>query len=274
MNTVTERHITLYHDSEDGELSLKNDPPGEINRDKITQRVIGDYVVTGTLKAVHYASFSGTAAALILFRFNFQPPGGSYRFKSAKIEVTFASPHHPRGRKSPDREPLVCNFFPAKVSGEVTEETVHSTRELSMSLTSSVLPVTPGINTRLAIESTLVRKHYMTILGIKKSDSARHDNVVVWKISENAADKSGIPTVFTCGIIVHHRNVEFAAHVDVSFSAVHFGDPRLLLNGRRWTKDDPVLFDCSTAHGSPSVAHLVGDDLSMLTEQQWEAVLR
>jgi hypothetical protein len=55
----------------------------------------------------------------------------------------------------------------------------------------------------------------MAIHGIARSD----ENVVTWKINENATDKSGIPTILSCGIIVLHQLVEFNADVELKCSA-------------------------------------------------------
>lgn len=274
-----ERTVSLFLDPDAGELAIKN-LPDEKHRAEITKREIGDCLVTGTLRGVHYGSFSGANAALIVFQFNFHFNGAPpFRYKSAQIKVTFASAPNTLGVKNvADENPVVCSFYPKQDSGDPTPQEVHSGYDISVPLTTGpLLPVTLGVKARLARDTKVVRTHRMTIRGATKSDGARNHNVVMWKINENGADQDGIPHEFRCGVIVRYHQAEFRARVDLEFSARTLSvDPRLLfLSGRPWTKDDPIIFDWSNPQGlESSLKELVGVDLSTLSDQDWESILR
>ena len=273
-----ERTVSLFLDPDAGELAIKNDPD-EKHRPEITKREIGDYLVTGTLRGVHYGSFSGVNAALIVFQFNFHSNGPSpFRYKSAQIKVTFASSPNTLGVTNvTDEKPVVCSFYPKQYSGDPTAQEVRSGYGISVPLTTGpLLPVTLGVKAHLARDTKIVRNHRATIRGATKSDGARNHNVVMWKINENAAEKDGIPHEFHCEVIVRYPQAEFHARVDLEFSASTLSvDPRLLfLSGRPWTKDDPIIFDWSNPRGLElSLKKLVGVDLSTLSDLEWESIL-
>jgi len=271
-----ERTVALFEDPDAGELS-KNHPPDEKHRINITDREIGDCVVTGRLKGVHYGTFSGKPAALILFRFEFlfngSPP---FRYTSAKVKISLASTQEGARPGSAETEPgpIIAGFHPKQFFGGVTKETVRTTLGVSAppTIMGDLLPVKAAPNYKR--ESTFERSHCVTIRGIARSSYGRQDDVAMWKIEENRADQSGIPPGFSCGIIVLRPEGEFNAQVDLHFHAKTRWDPRLwFLKGSPWTKDDPINFDGSDPKGLAPLTELECLDLSKVTKEIWESIL-
>lgn len=262
-----ERTVDLELDPSTFELGEKNEY-GQSHRQNITRQGFAGCVVNGKLTAVHYGNYVGKSAALIRFNFTFH--GSRWiRYKSAKIVITFASL-----QKTTDAAPVLCDLFPTKFDGDPVLQTTTDQAEISFQLAAGL--GLPGLTVQQSMskaqKTTTTRVRRMKIEGTPyHDDSHSKNNMVVWSIYENPANKDGIPHQFSCAAIVHHHCVEFQADVKVTVST----DTGAGLIGRPWRKDDPIYFDCSVPQGVDTLTELVGTDLSELKSTgRWQEIVQ
>lgn len=277
--TAMERTVALEVDNHAGELHTLTNVDDEKHRPVVTSKELGECRLVGKLHGVHYGYFDGKPAALILFHFMFHAETGRriFRYTSASIKVNFSST--PSHDDLPNREPIVRTFFPANAFGKRTEATVENKWEIPMTIgTSSLFPVDVRIEPKVGEKTTFKKGERMEICGFAYGcPNPRELNLVQWDVVENKLEKDGIPREIFCGAIVLHDRDEFMADVTVKVrTGMSLGsiDPRAwAMEGRPWTKDDPIFFKRHIiTEGVDTLPWLEGVDLSTLTEEQCQAL--
>jgi hypothetical protein len=260
-----ESTVQLEFDEEAGELNGIENKPGEVNRDLVTAKALGQCRVTGRLTKVHDGIFSAKPATLMIFEFEFHHELGQrlYRYQNGSITITFSSIE-----EDTYRNPVILNFFPVAVVGDPSSAEHESSWEVPVTL-GVPTPFQAIVNPKFTHKSTYQRVERMRIQGSKYRSHRRlrDNNVVRWDIEENKLQKDGIPREFVCGVIVSNDYGEFTADVVIKVST-----PIILRNyliAKPWSKDAPIVFKKGAVNERvDALKELEGLDLSTLTEEQ------
>jgi len=269
-----ESTIDLELDDDPGQLHAIKNRDGQKHRINITRKQLGNCQVVGRLRKVHYGTFKGDPAALIIFGFSFCFAGPStsiFRYKSATIKITFRPTRTQTGLRV---DPIVRRIFPGRVYGNATKEKHRTGYEILPSVaTGPPLPVQVGINAKAGWEVEKEVGRRMEIRGYTGTDDKHDDdNVAWWVVEENPADADGIPCDVSCAAIVLNHGLGFEANVSLKVKtglAVGSIDPRYwLMSGIPWSKDDPLVFEPGDVPAKLRLADLDDVDFSLLTEEQ------
>lgn len=276
-----ERTIVLEFDPDAGELNGETSQEGyeeATTEIQITKKEFGRCLVTGKLIGVHYATLHREPTALIHFRFSFGFRGRPlFRYKSAQIKVIFArASQEQKVQQKPQVQPMIWTRIPRTVYGESIQERVTWKIGVSSSIKiGPPLPVQFDVTPTIAREASFVRGRRMEIHAHTYADQKTGPcNVVIWNINENPLRKDGIPHYFSCAVLVKHNNHPFQAEIELKLSAgiKIVTDPRSWgIVGRPWTKDDPLLFNDTTA--TPSVRDPRQRDFSEFSDDDWRRLV-
>ena len=124
IHNTYERTITLQIDEGAGELqSIKNE--GQMKHQAIiTSRELSECQVKGKLEGVHYGSYNGKSAALIVFAFtfHFKSPRRIFRYTSASVKIKFTSPKRLEGESTGSLPPIIRTYFPEQLYGNLSSD--------------------------------------------------------------------------------------------------------------------------------------------------------
>lgn len=230
---------------------------GKTNREKVTAASIKHTSFKCTLDRVQYGTYDSAPACLIEFDFWFHFENRSksrLRCTTASIEIIFTKTADknftPLPNPSPDDDPVVVLFGPAKVWGLVKSVTEKQTHLLMLPFLLRTTGLETGIQYVNTNHSEIEVDHRMNIQGSTIGDAEHsRDNIVRWKLDENEAQKDGIVHQFRAVVVVllppgdGRMKAKVTVKPTVKFS----------LNPARWllrqTGDDPIYLDGTTNKG-------------------------
>lgn len=232
---------------------------GKTNREKVTAASIKHTSFKCILDRVQYGTYDLKPACLIEFDFWFHFENKSksrLRCTTAFIEIVFTKTTDekftPLPNHSPDDDPVVVLFGPAKVWGLMKSVTEKQTHLLMIPFLIKSDSIDTGIKYVNTHQSENVVDHRMNIQGSTIGDAEHsRDNIVRWKLDENEAQKDGIVHQFRAVVVVllPPGDGRMKAKVTVK-PTVNFS-----LNPARWLlrqkSDDPVYLDGATSKGRP-----------------------
>ena len=168
-----------------------------------------EYLAAGSsircaLLHVKYGKYNGEAAGLIIFETNFDFPAQDSRTRRAAIEVSFSL-------KEPEKAtPLPKILHHSPLLAQSLTPTSVSVRRTGDAKLSGHTP-SPADVVELEVgrskEESFTRDYYskITSRAMPHSDTRKGRqciNTVLWRISENEAQKSGVPPIFRGAIVV------------------------------------------------------------------------
>ncbi|KAI3320727.1 hypothetical protein HD806DRAFT_505978 [Xylariaceae sp. AK1471] len=237
-------------------LGIRNE--SRVNRPLATQEHIGKTSYSAYVNHIQYGTFSGRPACLLGLDFSFRFPSLSAgRFSSAEIEVTFEKALNTSkpSLRSTDAslDPIVANFAPKHMIGQVKERESSRALELEIPVTFGVPFGSVGLTASWSKTTSFTEEGRLEILGNLAQDD-EHDegaNSVQWDLNENKVSKEGIIRSFRGVVLLYHQPQEaFWMRVSVKPVVKFSLDPRRLLTKRLvGDKDDPVLLDGYTERG-------------------------
>jgi len=193
----------LVDDSED--LELGREPGDETNAKTLAAEYLGaGSRITCTLLHVKYGTFKGEAAGLIVFLAKFLFLSKDSRTKRATIKVKFSQDDPGK----PTRLPRILHHFPQQMqSTTVTPVSIHDTTHFKLNLNPPAPMNFVGIDGARSNEKSFTRTYHSTITSSVVPHSYTRKglqclNTVIWSISENEAQQSGVHPTFPAAIIV------------------------------------------------------------------------
>ncbi|KAL0631529.1 hypothetical protein Q9L58_009614 [Maublancomyces gigas] len=264
------RTTLLEPDAHAGALRRTDSPAdsrADVNRKKALNKVLNERTyITADLERVIYGSFDRKPACLILFNFKFRFEADSHlRFKRAEIAVSFKATPDSLNKPAPGDDPVIYNFAPKKMYGNLTVENLSWTYGIELPCMVSIGPAEVGVQPYMEKTSSFQKGYRMEIFGREFKD-ARHneENEVIWTVKENSQHKNGIPDQLKFAIILGHKG-RFQADIKVSAET----GSRLKLFGWPWSKDDPVLFQPPEGFGMPLEIPRWFPDLETIKNEEW-----
>lgn len=244
-------------------LGIDND--GRVNRSLATQEQLGGRSgYSAYVRHVQYGTYDGARrpACLIVLDLAFRfPPRAGARFSSAEVEATFEralDQSRPSVRSTdPSLDPVVANFAPKRVLGEVREQ--ESTRSFGIEIPAlfEVPFGSAGVTASWSVETAGAEEGRAELYGNLAQDDDHDDgaNSVTWDLTENPVSKEGIMRSFRAAVILSCRPQEaFWMRVSVKPVVKFSLDPRRLFTKRLLqSRDDPVFLDGITTLGSPAI---------------------
>jgi hypothetical protein len=231
-------------------LSISNEE--RVNRQLATQEHIGKTSFSAYLAHVQYGTYDDKPACLVAIDFSFRfPSKASSRFTSAEVELTFekALNRSKPSLRSTDAslDPIVANFAPKKVLGQVKTRENKKTWEIEVPVTFEAPFGSVGITGSFASETAMTEEGRSEVHGNRAQDDAHDDgaNAVTWDFTENSLSKEGILRSFRSAIILWVRPKEaFWMHVSVKPVVKFSINPNRLFTKRLLQdRDDPILLD-------------------------------
>lgn len=203
---------------------------------------IGSWRVDGDVIALHHGTYDDRPASLLAFRFRYPPNmGASERIVRADIEISF----QPETRSSTTPRPVVVDHQPKKLTANETPGRVVESRGREHSF--SMIPGQQPFQFELG--TTTVRRRELgfdqtfaiTVKGDAKRSRASlknngHDDTVLWRVTENAALKEGIPPEVHVAVVVTTEADALIALVKTSVQ-MSSGIGRF---GLLWTDESPL----------------------------------
>ncbi|KAL2115414.1 hypothetical protein VTJ04DRAFT_9669 [Mycothermus thermophilus] len=214
-------------------------------------------------ETVHGTSQDGVPHSLIVFRWALQQRKPGRRFKAATIKVTFQTerrkPNSKGGGIDAFYDPNVVAVEPNGTYSMVeTPVEITKTRSVEAGVEAGVefAKATAGVTYELSTTVTAVDQ--IRIVGTERNEYDENSldsvgdpdrcNVAEWRLFENAATKSGLPTFFRTAVLLERRRgdksrfiatFEIRAQIDDITDAM-IGIKRFF---GRVPKDDPIIFD-------------------------------
>jgi hypothetical protein len=263
-------------DTQSGQL-LKIENKGNVNREKVTQDEIHNTRFKATLVSVTYGTYDGSPACLLLINYSFFFQIATLsRFVFAKIHAKFSQVTDAQFTK-PDsydcgQDPVVKLYAPREVWGQSKVVQQKRTWALTVPVVANIHGVQAGVTVNGGVEKNVDRDHRMNILGDTLSDDnhVSGDNEVQWNISENRAQRDGIPHGFTTAIIalLPSNGNKIQLDVKVTPSVVFSINPLRLLQ----KKDEPLYLDRKTTKGTSPLPAAITDMKD--SNIDWAAVIR
>jgi hypothetical protein len=266
--------------SSDGEKQLGIHNDERVNRSLATHEHIGKTSYSAYVRHVQYGTYQNKPACLVAIDFSFRFPNkGGSRFSSAEVEVTYerALDAEKPSLRSTDAslDPIVANFAPKQMFGQVKERENKKTFEIEVPLVfETPFGLSAEITGRWARETSMTEEGRTELYGNLAQDDEHDDgaNSVAWDLSENPISKDGILRSFRGVVLLFCRPREaFWMHVSVKPVVKFSLDPRRLFTKRLvGDRDEPILLDGVTTLGNASC---FGHDRFDTDEFPWQAVL-
>ncbi|KAK3389594.1 hypothetical protein B0H63DRAFT_464006 [Podospora didyma] len=263
---------------EDATLGIHND--GRVNRLLATQEHIGRTSFSAYLRHVQYGTYQSRPACLLAVDISFRfPAKSSSRFSSAEVDITFekALNRNKPSQRCTDAslDPVVTNFAPKAMLGQVRERENRKTLELEVPLTFEAPFGSAEFAARWSREMTMTEEGRAELHGNLAQDDEHDDgaNSVVWDLTENPVSKEGILRSFRAVAVLYlrRRGEAFWMRVDVKPVVKFSLDPSRLFTKRLVREgDEPILLDGETVLGESS-CH--GHEVFDAADFPWETVL-
>lgn len=248
----------LVFSPDDETLGIQNHE--RVNRSLATHEHIGRTGYSAYLRHVQYGTYQSRPACLVAVEFSFRfPPKANSRFSSAEVEVTFekALDRNKPARRCTDAslDPIVANFAPKQLFGQVRERENSNAFEVEVPVTFELPFGSTGLSARWKRETTATEKGRTELYGNLAQDDEHDDgaNSVAWDLVENSVSKEGILRSFRGVMLLWHRVGEaFWMRVDVKPVVKFSLDPRRLFTKRLVSdRDEPILLDGETTIMDP-----------------------
>ena len=243
--------IELQVDRKSGHLG----PPKEITStsSNATHRGLSIVRCGARSKVTHlqHGICGGKPASLICFRLFFRFDSSSSRFTKTEVKVSFERQESQEPASGPSELPLVAKFAPVHVRGRVTEAAIS--QKMSTSLDASIAPTAAsifGIGPSIGYERVrdFKKEYSMEIKGIPwPSGDEDVENMVIWKVAENARQADGIPNELNVAVVVQHDGKPFHGVVEI----LTWTKSGVKLFGWPWPKPNPLVFRPTVSIGPP-----------------------
>lgn len=252
MSVTTEMSFTISLEptADAGSFFRYRNSPGELQRRHIVDRsTTSDHTLQGDLSSVIHGRYKpgGDPATLITVVFRFMSSRYPRKFRHATITFDFSDP---RSRQATDIE--VRAISPENYQA-LNPSMVREDSKLSLAASAQIggptLPDSTGGKVAWASSSSrsVEKADQGSLVGSMKTVGRTHGpkNAVIWQITENRAQRDGIPPVFRAAILLkrdHFQIFQVLVKVKASVDILHsiksaaqavFGD----------TTIDPVYFD-------------------------------
>jgi hypothetical protein len=250
-------------DTQSGQL-LKIENKGIVNREKIVQAEIHNTRFKATLVSVTYGTYDGLPACLLLIDYSFFFRIATLsRFIFAKVhaklsQVTDANFTRPDSYDC-TQDPVMKLYAPKEVWGQSKIVQQKRTWALTVPVVTNTFGVEAGVTVNGGVEKNVDRDHRMNILGdtLSDDDHVNGDNEVEWNISENKAQKDGIPHGLKTAIIASLPSNGNGIQLDLKITpSVAFSINPLRLIQK---KHDPLYLDGKTAKGKSPLPATITD---------------
>lgn len=244
---------------------------GDVNRKSAVNKVLnGRTYITADLERVIYGNFDRKPACLVIFNFKFRFEADSHlRFKSAEIAVSFKATPEGLNKPVPGDDPVIYNFAPKKMYGNLTMENLSWTYGIELPCMVSFGPVEFGVQPYAEKTSSFQKGHRMEIFGREFKDTHHYEeNEVIWTIKENSRHKNGIPEQLKFAVVLGYAE-RFQADIKVTAMT----GSKLKLFGWPWPKDDPVLFQPTNGFGMPLEIPRWFPDLETIGKDEWTELI-
>lgn len=241
-------HIYLHPEGDNGSYRYRNGP-GEVQRPHLVDR--GDcLVVLGDLLEVVHGSLSqgGDPATILIVEFQFVPSKNSRRFKGASITMRFES-----------EDPSNCDLEIVDIAPrgrfaiKPTTKQIEITRSANASLQGGAAGLEAVVGFGCELKESQEKTDQTTVTGTIRLEGLNYGgkNTARWTLSENRAQKDGIPTFLRNVVLLKRReknqikNIRFQAVIEIKCSvdlltSVEEGIDKLR---GHVPVDDPVIFD-------------------------------
>ncbi|KAH0613415.1 uncharacterized protein H6S33_005301 [Morchella sextelata] len=225
--------------------------PGEIQRSIIVDRhtsVRSDLSIQGSLETVIHGNYlsNGPKATLIIARFQFMGSKPSRKFCSANISFKFRD----------EEGSLKFSVDKIAPSGQYCLNPSSSQEEskIGVGLNAGVNAIggTAGGQTTYEITKSIERQDSGSFYGVSKTEGRNYGpkNAAKWSMSQNEAQKNGIPTALRLAILLKRQHdgpffadIKVNAQVDILYNL-----ECRMHNLSSSNKIHPILFDPNHHH--------------------------
>jgi hypothetical protein len=257
-----EKELNFTEEKGQGQLRPQRNKGNEL-RPKIShhKNLLGQKVYAGVNK-VHWGTYKGNPACLLVVRVRFYFDKGLFRLKKAAITVCFNKYPQPAAANDTRADPIVCVYSPKHVWGEPTEEEKETHWEVAARCSVSVGPAGLGPEVSQGGSSKINVEHALEIAGMDEPEYDKdYPNKVIFEIDENEKIGRGIPKELYFGIVVQHEG-DIQATV-----TTNIGDATAL----PWSKDDPIILQPGKTFGNmpPSLLEM----FDHWTDDDWNDVV-
>ncbi|KAL2265879.1 hypothetical protein VTJ83DRAFT_6979 [Remersonia thermophila] len=268
-----ERHVefgVVLEEAEHNEEYEDDYVPRLRNYGKVQRRKVTGYdqnlpmVIYGYREeTVHGTSQDGAPSTLLVFRWALQQRKKGRRFKSATIKVCFQTerkkPESKGGGSDAFYDPNVVAVEP-NGTYSMLETPVEVTRtrvtEAGLEAGIDLAKATVGVGYELSTTATTTDQIIITSMERNEYDDDMLDsvgdpdrcNVAEWRVFENSATRSGLPTLFWTAVLLERRpgdTARFTATFTIRAQVDDVTDA--LISFKRFIgripKDDPIIFD-------------------------------
>ncbi|KAF3904447.1 hypothetical protein ABW21_db0209613 [Orbilia brochopaga] len=232
-------------------------------------------------QTVHGTSANGNPQTLIVLRWGLQQRKRGRRFKSATLRAVFATQRtKDGGRPDPYYDPDVIavepngtySLLPTPVTIERTRN-VETGFEGGMDFAKGTLKLAYELSTsatgvdQISINGATRNEYdYKTMDAVGDPDRC---NVAEWRMYENTATSSGLPTFFRTAVLVERRRRDTGRFTATFTIRAEVDDITDAWSGvKRFIgltpKDDPIIFDPSVEEGGPLTEYKHRLDPSLL----------
>ncbi|KAH7028568.1 hypothetical protein B0J12DRAFT_325668 [Macrophomina phaseolina] len=248
--------IRLEFELPEEEARLGRTQPLSPDRSLVTQQRVGDTVVKATVNRVQYGTYSGKPACIVGLTFFFGFNGDTHgRFKSAGIEVRFSRAHGAHEPEEDSHRIHIAQLGPREVWGAPTATEIEQTTGVTMTVGGQA----PAGGLSASIDPNIQRVYRTTVFkyrSIEGYTTSSHDsdeeNVAVWKLKENAAQKDGIFPEFQGAAIILLPETGVGAEAVLHVTPkVAFSLNPLTYFKLKQRRRDPIRFDGKTSKGEP-----------------------
>jgi len=257
-----ERELIFTEEKGQGLLQPQRNKGNEL-RPKVThhQNLLGQKVYAGVNK-IHWGTYMGRPACLIVIRFRFYFDKGFFRLKKAAI--TFCVNKYPQPAPANDNrsDPIVCVYSPKHVWGQAIEEEKETHWEVAARCSVSLGLAESGSEGSREGSSKIHIEHAVEIAGMDEPEYDKdYPNKVIFEIDENEKIGKGIPKELYFGMVVQH---EGGIQAEVT---TNIGDVTAL----PWSKDDPIILQPGKSFGHMPTS--LSGMFDQWTDDDWTALV-
>lgn len=257
-----ERELIFTEEKGQGQLRPQRNKGGEL-RPKITHHtnLLGQKIYA-SVNRVHWGTYMGKPACLLVVRFRFYFDKGLLRLKKAAITICINKYPQPVATNDARPDPIVCVYSPKHVWGEPTEAEKETHWEVAARCSIPVGPAELGAEGSRGSSSKIQVEHAVEIAGMDEPEYDKdYPNKVIFEIDENEKTGKGIPKELYFGVVVQHVG-DIQAELTTSI-----GDATAL----PWSKDDPIILQTGKTFGNMPTS--LSGDFDQWTDENWTVLV-
>ena len=257
-----EKELIFTEEKGQGQLRPQRNKGNEL-RPKIIhhKNIFGQKIYAGVNK-VHWGTYMGKPACLLVVRFRFYFDKGLLRLKKAAITICINKYSQPEAANDARSDPIVCVYSPKHVWGTPTEEEKETHWEVAAQCSVSVGPAQLGPEASRGGSSTIHVEHAVEIAGMDEPEYGKdYPNKVIFEIDENEKIGKGIPKELYFGVVVQYEG-DIQAEVTTSIEDV---------TALPWSKDDPIILQPGKTFGN--MPPLLSGMFDQWTDDDWTTLV-